>query len=211
MLVNWEWCVYESNSPDFDGLNNAPSYSNHYAFAALKADGSITAWGSSGYGGSNAPAGTGYTKIYSNHYAFAALKADGSITVWGSSEYGGTTDFGITQSATTLSVDEDSTNTYTIVLDSQPIRNVTVSMLSDSNGSNTSVVTVTPSLTFTNGNWNTPQTVTVTGVKDNDKNNEQAVIIHSVDTPSRGYGNVGMSNVRVDVIDTTAEDNYEDN
>jgi hypothetical protein len=66
-------------------------------------------------------------------------------------------------------------------------------------------------LTFTNGNWNTPQTVTVTGVKDNDKNNEQAVIIHSVDTPSRGYGNVGMSNVRVDVIDTTAEDNYEDN
>jgi hypothetical protein len=28
------------------------------------------------------------------------------------------------------------------------------------NGSNTSVVTVTPSLTFTNGNWNTPQTVT---------------------------------------------------
>ena len=173
MLVNWEWCVYESNSPDFDGLNNAPSYSNHYAFAALK--------------------------------------ADGSITVWGSSEYGGTTDFGITQSATTLSVDEDSTNTYTIVLDSQPIRNVTVSMLSDSNGSNTSVVTVTPSLTFTNGNWNTPQTVTVTGVKDNDKNNEQAVIIHSVDTPSRGYGNVGMSNVRVDVIDTTAEDNYEDN
>jgi hypothetical protein len=38
--------------------------------------------------------------------------------------------------------------TYTIVLDSQPIRDVTVSMLSDSNGSNTSVVTVTPSLMF---------------------------------------------------------------
>ena len=69
------------------------------------------------------------------------------------------------------------------------------------------------SLTFTNGNWNTPQTVTVTGVKDNDKNNEQTVIIHSVTSPtsSSEYGNVGMSNVRVDVIDTTAEDNYEDN
>jgi hypothetical protein len=26
-------------------------YSNHYAFAALKADGSITVWGSSEYGG----------------------------------------------------------------------------------------------------------------------------------------------------------------
>jgi hypothetical protein len=41
------------------------------------------------------------------------------------------TGFGITQSATTLSVDEDSTNTYTIVLDSQPILDVIVSMLSE--------------------------------------------------------------------------------
>jgi hypothetical protein len=69
-----------------------------------------------------------YTKIYSTGNAFAALKADGSITAWGSSKYGGTTGFGITQSATTLSVDEDSTNTYTIVLDSQPIRDVIVSI-----------------------------------------------------------------------------------
>ena len=214
-VEKWRFAEMDFSSArnDFDGFNNAPSYSNHHAFAALKADGSITAWGSSEYGGSNAPTGTGYTKIYSTGNAFAALKADGSITAWGSSKYGGTTGFGITQSATTLSVDEDSTNTYTIVLDKQPIGDVTVSMLSDSNGSNTSVVTVTPSLTFTNGNWNTPQTVTVTGVKDNDKNNEQTVIIHSVTSPtsSSEYGNVGMSNVRVDVIDTTAEDNYEDN
>jgi hypothetical protein len=40
------------------GTGYTKIYSNHYAFAALKADGSITAWGSSGYGGSNAPAGT---------------------------------------------------------------------------------------------------------------------------------------------------------
>jgi hypothetical protein len=55
------------------------------AFAALKADGSITAWGDLDYGGSGAPSGSGYTKIYSTKYAFAALKADGSIKVWGSS------------------------------------------------------------------------------------------------------------------------------
>jgi formylmethanofuran:tetrahydromethanopterin formyltransferase len=48
------------------------------AFAALKADGSITAWGGSGSAG--APSSNGYTKIYSNYGAFAALKADGSIT-----------------------------------------------------------------------------------------------------------------------------------
>jgi hypothetical protein len=40
-------------------------YSNGYAFAALKANGSITAWGRSGYGGTDAPSGNGYTKIYS--------------------------------------------------------------------------------------------------------------------------------------------------
>ncbi|CAC9436974.1 hypothetical protein, partial [uncultured Gammaproteobacteria bacterium] len=57
-------------------------YSTKYAFAALKADGSITAWGSS-LGGAGSPPDSGYTKIYSNEYAFAALKADGSITMWG--------------------------------------------------------------------------------------------------------------------------------
>jgi alpha-tubulin suppressor-like RCC1 family protein len=64
-------------------------YSTGFAFAALKADGSITAWGSD-WGGSGAPDGNGYTKIYSNNAAFAIVKADGSITAWGSSEYGGT-------------------------------------------------------------------------------------------------------------------------
>jgi hypothetical protein len=55
-------------------------YSNNGAFAALKADGSITAWGGSDWGGTGAPSGKGYTKIYSTDDAFAALKADGSIT-----------------------------------------------------------------------------------------------------------------------------------
>jgi diketogulonate reductase-like aldo/keto reductase len=64
-------------------------YSTAHAFAALKADGSITAWGSSNWGGSGAPDGNGYTKIYSNWGAFAALKADGSITAWGGSNWGG--------------------------------------------------------------------------------------------------------------------------
>jgi alpha-tubulin suppressor-like RCC1 family protein len=45
--------------------------------AALKADGSITAWGSPYFGGTGAPTDSGYTKIYSNAYAFAALKANG--------------------------------------------------------------------------------------------------------------------------------------
>jgi hypothetical protein len=56
----------------------APPESGSYtAFAALKADGSIVAWGNSGHGGSGAPSGNSYTKIYSTNNAFAALKVDG--------------------------------------------------------------------------------------------------------------------------------------
>jgi hypothetical protein len=43
------------------------------AFAAIKTDGSIKAWGELNYGGSGAPSTGGYTKIYSNSSAFAAL------------------------------------------------------------------------------------------------------------------------------------------
>jgi hypothetical protein len=41
-------------------------YSNKNAFAALKVDGSIKAWGRSDYGGTGAPSGSGYTKIYTS-------------------------------------------------------------------------------------------------------------------------------------------------
>ena len=66
-------------------------YSTGEAFAALKADGSITAWGDwvREYGGSGAPTDGGYVAIYSTTYAFAALKADGSITAWGHAGSGG--------------------------------------------------------------------------------------------------------------------------
>jgi hypothetical protein len=40
------------------------------AFVAVKADGSIKAWGNSSYGGTGAPSDSGYTKIYSNNFAF---------------------------------------------------------------------------------------------------------------------------------------------
>ena len=74
---------------NFGGWYNAPNYPNNFAFAALKADGSITAWGSSSEGDTGAPSDNGYTKIYSTSSAFVALKADGSIAAWGSSDSGG--------------------------------------------------------------------------------------------------------------------------
>jgi hypothetical protein len=41
---------------------------------ALKADGSIKAWGALGFGTIGVPDGKGYTNIYSNTATFAALK-----------------------------------------------------------------------------------------------------------------------------------------
>jgi hypothetical protein len=69
----------------------APIYSSGGAFAALKTNGSITAWGSSDAGGTGAPSGSGYTKIYSTLGAFVAVKADGTITAWGDPGSGGLT------------------------------------------------------------------------------------------------------------------------
>ena len=88
---NWRFTEvdYSSAYNDFGGIFNAPNYPNKGAFAVLKSDGSIVAWGSSINGGNNAPKNSGYTKIYSTGHAFAALKDDGSITAWGNPNYGG--------------------------------------------------------------------------------------------------------------------------
>ena len=80
---------YNAAYNNFGGFYNAQNHPNRYAFAALKSDGSITAWGGSSYGGSGAPTDSGYTHINSTRFAFAALKSDGSIDVWGYNSYGG--------------------------------------------------------------------------------------------------------------------------
>eukprot|EP01059_Diplonema_ambulator_P030329 TRINITY_DN5151_c0_g1_i9.p1 TRINITY_DN5151_c0_g1~~TRINITY_DN5151_c0_g1_i9.p1 ORF type:complete len:6713 (+),score=1239.17 TRINITY_DN5151_c0_g1_i9:1796-20140(+) len=70
---------------------------------------------------------------------------------------------GITVTATTLANSETGTKaTYTLVLTSQPTADVVIPTTS----SDTSEASVGASVTFTAANWNTAQTVTVTGVDD---------------------------------------------
>ena len=72
---------------------------------------------------------------------------------------------GITVSPTSglTTTEAGGTATFTVVLTSQPTANVTIGLASN----DTTEGTVSPaSVTFTTGNWNTPQTVTVTGVDD---------------------------------------------
>ena len=84
----------------------------------------------------------------------------------------------LTLSTPTLSVNEGETATYTIVPAAEPSRNFTITLES----SDTESVTVSPpNVTFTrgtNGNWQTPQTIMVTGVQDGDEFDDVATILH---------------------------------
>ena len=65
---------------------------------------------------------------------------------------------GVDLSATSLTVEEGESGSYTVVLDTQPSGTVTITASSG----DTTVATVMPSsLTFTTSNWDTAQTVTV--------------------------------------------------
>ena len=102
---------------------------------------------------------------------------------------------GVVVDPKTLTVGEGASKTYTLKLSSQPGGNVTVSASSNA----ISVATVSPaSVTFSTTNWNDAQTVTVSGVQDDDANNESATISHKVS----GYGSVTTANdVAVSVTD----------
>jgi len=91
---------------------------------------------------------------------------------------------GVTVSSTSLSVGEGAEATYTIVLNAAPSGSVTVTPAS----SDTDAATVSAALTFTTGNWNAAQTVTVTGVEDDnaDASDESVTVTHAVS----GYGSV---------------------
>jgi hypothetical protein len=86
-----------------------------------------------------------------------------------------TSGFTITESDGSTSVAESgTTDTFTVVLDCEPTADVTISISSD----DTDEATVdTSSLTFTSANWNTPQTVTVTGVEDNEDDGDSSTTV----------------------------------
>ncbi|WP_425393158.1 gliding motility-associated C-terminal domain-containing protein [Ekhidna sp.] len=90
---------------------------------------------------------------------------------------------GYTLSKTTSSITEGDNDTFTIVLDAEPSSNVVIDLSSDDTGA----ATVSPtSLTFTSGNWNSTQTVTITAEQDDDLQDESPTITASVNASSDG-------------------------
>ena len=102
------------------------------------------------------------------------------------------------------SLNEGSTTSYTVTLNTQPAGPVTITPTTGDSGA----VSVSPvSLTFTPSNWDTPQTVMVAGVNDDDNTNETVTISHSVS----GYGLVTTAAaVTVSVTDTDEHDATQD-
>ena len=106
---------------------------------------------------------------------------------------------GVTVSETSLTIGEGSSGTYTIVLDSQPTADVTVT-INDPSGS-TDVTAEPASLTFTDTTWNTAQTVTVSAAQDDDAADETATVTHSVSSTDSIYGGASANSVVVSVTD----------
>ena len=100
-----------------------------------------------------------------------------------------------------LTMPEDDSDTYTVVLTSRPTADVTVSVTVPSGAD----VTVNPSpLTFTADDWDTPQTVTVTSSADTDSEDDEVTLSHSV---SGGYQSVTVEDVEVKVTETDVTTN----
>ena len=92
-----------------------------------------------------------------------------------------------------VSLTEGSSRTYRIWLDSAPTEQVTVAVTAPSK------VSVNPtSMTFTTGNWSTPQTVTLEASHDNDTSDETQYVTHRA---TKGGYTTTLSRVQVEITD----------
>ena len=108
---------------------------------------------------------------------------------------------GVTISTDVLEVPEGSSQSYTLVLDTEPAADVTVEIQMPEDAE----IAVSPlALTFTAANWNTPQTVAVTADQDDDAIDDNPVTITHI-VSGGDYEGVTAADVEVTIIedDTT--------
>ncbi|MDJ0496946.1 MAG: S-layer homology domain-containing protein [Acidimicrobiia bacterium] len=97
-------------------------------------------------------------------------------------------------------IEGGASDTYTVVLDSEPTANVVVTVSPDAQ------VTAAPSpLTFTPANWDTAQTVIVTGISDgtDETDPHPGVISHTAASTDANYSGITIADATADVIDAT--------
>ena len=104
----------------------------------------------------------------------------------------------VSKSAVTVTEQDTTGDTYTVVLDSQPTANVTITI----GGQTAADITAAPTpLTFTTTNWATPQTVTVTAGNDADIVIDTHSLTHSAASSDTDYSSISIANVGVTVND----------
>ena len=104
---------------------------------------------------------------------------------------------GVTVLPTDLTVGEGSTETYTVVLNTMPTDDVTVTVNDPTD--NMDVTAEPASLTFSTTDWATAQTVTVTAAEDDDAVPDTATVTHTVS--GGDYASITAQDVAVTVTD----------
>ncbi len=123
-----------------------------------------------------------------------------STTITDDSDTAGVT---LTQSGGSTTVTEDGlSDTYTLVLTSQPTSTVTIALATVSSD----ITLSTSSIAFTASNWNSVATVTVSAENDASvEGTETATVIHTASSNNWNYNGLGVSSVSVSITDNDSE------
>ena len=105
---------------------------------------------------------------------------------------------GVTVSPDSLTIGEGNFKEYTVVLDSQPSANVTVTV---GRTGSTDVTARETTLTFTPSDWDDEQTVRVSAAQDDTADDETATITHTVRSTDTSYHERSAGSVAVTVED----------
>ena len=127
-----------------------------------------------------------------------------SVTVTDDDEAGIT----VTPTSGLTTTEAGGTATFTVVLDSEPTADVSIGVSSSDTGEGT---VSTDMLTFTDGNWDDPQTVAVTGVDDSDDDGtvDYTIMLAAATSTDPNYG--GVSGVgAVDPADVSVSNEDDD-
>ena len=217
---NQDNCSLSTALTDDDFTYESTTYTVHFLYWNSSTD--VLSFGLSGLEGTQAKAALSSLalEVDGTDFLFSSASTAGLEVNW---DYEPATDwvdgtmvalklkqvpFGLVFTSTEVSVDEGSDASYGVRLAKRPSLNVTVNIAS----SDRRAVAVRPaSLTFTPSNWNRAQTVTVTGVADDDRNNETVTLTHSgldvetktveVSVDDRGVVDVAFSQDSVSVAE----------
>eukprot|EP00439_Symbiodinium_sp_Y106_P023181 s4846_g2.t2 len=97
-VASWGWgkpaCAIDISAVQDQLQNVAHVQASNYAYAAIRADGSVVTWGDIACGGDVSVVQDqlqNVRHIQASSRAFAAIQADGSVVAWGHADYGGDT------------------------------------------------------------------------------------------------------------------------